>query len=96
MGANYEKLTLDDQELLAVATIIESYCRSQKEVMDEYKRHMDSLSNEWKDEKTLGTLLLEIDALRNKVTKIMEEVSATYPAKFREKAKFIVENRPKY
>ena len=95
MSNNYDELKLDPNEIRAVADIIEGYCRRQSEVMNEYKSNIDALSNEWKDEQTLGSLIAEINMLKNQVTKIMDEIQARYPAYFRQKA-IDIENRPTY
>jgi len=82
-------LILDKEVLEATAVIIESYCKKQTAVMDEYLRNTSALASEWDDDKTFGTLLEEIKSLRNNVTQIMDEIMATYPKYFRNKAKDI-------
>ena len=95
MSTNYDELKLYPDELRAIADIIEGYCRRQSEVMNEYKSNIDALSNEWKDEQTLGSLIAEINMLKNQVTKIMDEIQTHYPAYFRQKA-IIIETRPTF
>jgi len=89
MSNNYDELTLDAEELRAIADIIEGYCRRQSDVMNDYKSNIDSLSNEWKDVQTLGALITEINMLKNQVTKIMDDIQAVYPQYFRKKAALI-------
>lgn len=88
-------LDLDPSVLDATATIVESYCNRQKSVMDDYLSSTSSLSSEWTDDQTLGTLLEEIKRMRNNVITLMDEIMATYPRYFKDKAEQI-RNRPKF
>lgn len=87
-------LELDYQVLEDTAAIIVGYCNEQKSIMSEYMRKVSSLSSEWTDDQTLGPLLEEICRMKNSVTDVMNEIMATYPKYFREKAEQI-RNRPK-
>lgn len=87
-------LDLDPTVLESTATIVEGYCNRQKSIMDEYLSSISSLSSEWTDDQTLGPLLEEIKRMKSSVTTIMDEISATYPKYFRDKAEQI-RNRPK-
>ena len=79
-------LDLDPNVLEKTATIIEDYCRRQQSIMDDYLNKTSSLSYEWTDDKTLGTLLEEIKLLRNRVVDVMNEIRNIYPRFFIEKA----------
>lgn len=87
-------LDLDPVVLESTATIVEGYCNRQKSIMDDYLRNTSSLSSEWTDDQTLGPLLEEIKRMKSSVTSIMDEIRATYPKYFRDKAEQI-RNRPK-
>ena len=87
-------LDLDPVVLESTATIVEGYCNRQKSIMDDYLRNTSSLSSEWTDDQTLGPLLEEIKRMKSSVTNIMDEIRATYPKYFRDKAEQI-RNRPK-
>lgn len=87
-------LDLDPAVLESTATIVEGYCHRQKSIMDDYLNSTSSLSSEWTDDQTLGPLLEEIRRMKNIVTTLMDEISATYPRYFRDKAEQI-RNRPK-
>ena len=82
-------LDLDPDVLDTTATIVEGYCRKQQEIMESYLRNTASLSYEWTDDKTLGTLLEEIKALRNRVAEVMNTICQIYPPYFKEKAEEI-------
>lgn len=88
-----DNLSLDPEVLLSLATIVENYCQHQQEIMNDYVSNVSSLSSEWTDEKTLGTLLEEIRLLKSNVSKVMEEIRTTYPQYFRDRAEMI-RNRP--
>lgn len=87
-------LDLDPAVLESTATIVEGYCNRQKSIMDEYLSSTSSLSSEWTDDQTLGQLLEGIKRMKSSVTTIMDEIRATYPKYFRDKAEQI-RNRPK-
>lgn len=89
-----ELLKLDPEVLEATATIIENYCNRQKNIMDAYLSRTSSLSSEWSDDQTFGSLISEITVLKNTVIGIMDEILSTYPRYFRGKADQI-RNRPR-
>ena len=82
-------LDLDPNVLESTATIIEEYCRRQAAIMDDYLANASSLSYDWTDDKTLGTMLEEIKVLRNRVMDVMNDIRTVYPRFFREKAELI-------
>lgn len=88
-------LDLDPAVLEATAAIVEGYCNRQKSIMDDYLSSASSLSSEWTDDQTLGPLLEEIKRMKNNVITLMDEIRATYPRYFRDKAEQI-RNRPKF
>ena len=81
--------------LESTAAIVEGYCNRQKSIMDDYLSSTSSLSSDWTDDQTLGPLLEEIKRMRNNVTTLMDEIRATYPRYFRDKAEQI-RNRTKF
>ena len=82
-------LDLDPNVLDATATIIEGYCQKQQIIIDDFLRNTASLSYEWTDDRTLGTLIEEIKTLRNRVVDVMNGIRNVYPPFFREKAEQI-------
>lgn len=89
-----DNLELSPQALDTTATIIELYCKKQMSIMTEYLTLTSSLSSDWTDHETLGSLLEEINRLKNNVENIMSEILSVYPKFFREKAEQI-RRRPK-
>ena len=87
-------LELNPDVLDAVANIVEGYCSKQKSIMDTYLGNTAALSAEWTDDQTLGTMLEEIKHLKSNVEAVMDEIRATYPAYFRDRANYI-RSRPK-
>lgn len=88
-------LDLDPAVLDSIASIIEGYCSKQESIMDDYLVGTYSLSSEWSDDQTFGSMLEEIRKLRTSVVDLMNEIKATYPKYFREKAEQI-RNIPKF
>ena len=88
-------LHFDPEVLEGVAAVIEGYCARQKSIMDDYLRNVSSLSSEWTDDKTLGTLLEEIVQMKLSVVTLMDEIKRVYPKYFRDKAEQI-RNRPEF
>ena len=88
-------LNLDPAVLESTAAIVEGYFNRQKSIMDDYLSSTSSLSSDWTDDQTLGPLLEEIKRMKNNVTTLMDEIRATYPRYFRDKAEQI-RNRPKF
>lgn len=86
---------LNPDVLDTTASIIEGYCVRQREIMDGYLGDVSSLSSEWDDDKTMGSMLLEIRQMKSTVESLMDEIRSTYPAFFRQKAEQI-RNRPKF
>ena len=87
-------LDINPEVLEQTAKIIESYCQNQKNIMRDYLRKISSLSSEWTDDVTLGSLIREITQLEKSVNDIMNEILESYPNFFRKKAEQI-RNRPK-
>ena len=88
-------LDLDPAVLESTAAIVEGYCNRKKSIIDDYLSSTSSLSSDWTDDQTLGPLLEEIKRMKNNVTTLMDEIRATYPRYFRDKAEQI-RNRPKF
>lgn len=86
-------LELDPAVLEKTASLIEQYCTQQTTIMDDYLRNASTLSAEWKDDRTLGTVLEEIGLMKNSVISTMDEIRSAYPKYFRELAEYI-KNRP--
>ncbi len=86
-------LDLDPAVLRMVATAIEGYCGRQTEVMNEFFSNVSAAGSEWTDDQTFGALLEQVRLLKENVVNIMDEIRATYPQYFNDKAEFI-ENRP--
>lgn len=89
-----DNLELDPVVLETTATVIELYCSKQKSIIDSYLSNASSLTSEWTDDQTIGPLLDEIRRINSSLTEVMDEVRATYPKYFRDKAEQI-RNRPK-
>lgn len=79
-------LELDPEVLEDTAKIIEDYCVFQKQIMEDYLHEVWNLSSDWNDEKTLGSILEEINLLKQNVEEVMQEIRNTYPSFFRKKA----------
>lgn len=86
---------LDPAVLDSTASIVESYCRRQCDIMDDYLSYIYSLSSEWDDDVTMGKLLEEIRQMKHNVEGVMDEIRGTYPGFFRMKAEQI-RNRPTF
>lgn len=82
----FDEIKIDPQVLENTANMIIQYCNSQKGIMDDYLRKMNSLSQEWCDDETMGQVLQEIRTLTNSVDKIMEVIRFKYPQYFKKKA----------
>lgn len=89
------EMDLNPEVLDMTATIIENYCKKQQEIMGSYLSDISSLSGEWDDDKTMGTMLEEIRQMKTAVEGVMDEIRSTYPEFFRKKAEQI-RNRPKF
>lgn len=87
-------LILDEESLLIIAETITNYCVKQKELLDTYYSKIISLESEWNDDETFGSLIEEINTLRIKAHKYLDEINNIYPRYFRAKAQHIL-NRPK-
>ena len=90
-----DNMTLDANELRAVADEISGYCARQREILNVYYAQMMALEDSWKDDKTFGAVIEEIRLLRSSVTSIIDTVNNTYPKYFRKKADDI-DNRPTF
>lgn len=86
-----DNLILNAEALLKIADIISAYCKEQQETIDDYYSDILSLESEWRDDETFGAIVEEIKILRANVTVIIDEINATYPRYFREKAQYISE-----
>ena len=89
-----DNLEIDPEVLDAVASIVEGYCKKQREVIETYFRNVNAQSSEWTDDETMGKLIQEIQLLNTTVNSIMDEISSSYPKYFRDKAEQI-RSRPK-
>lgn len=87
-------LDLSPEVLESTASVVEGYCRRQKELMDTYLVQTASLSSEWTDDQTMGPLIEEIKQMKLTVEGVMDEILSIYPNYFRSKAEQI-RNRPK-
>lgn len=85
----FEDMTLDDKALDDIANFIVAYCANQKSIMDDYMKKMNSLSQEWRDDETMGKVLQEIHTLTNSVDRIMEIIRFKYPQYFKKQAEMI-------
>ena len=85
----FEEMTLDDKALDDIANFIVTYCNLQKGIMDDYKKKMNSLSLEWRDDETMGKVLQEIYTLTNSVDRIMDTIRFKYPQYFKKQAEMI-------
>ena len=85
----FEDMTLDDKALDDIANFIVGYCGLQKGIMDDYMKKMNSLSQEWRDDETMGKVLQEIHTLTNSVDRIMEIIRFKYPQYFKKQAEMI-------
>ena len=85
----FDEIILDDRALDDIANFIVAYCNTQKGIMDDYKKKMNSLSSEWRDDETIGKVLQEINTLTNSVDKIMEAIRYKYPQYFKKQAEMI-------
>ncbi|MDE6435209.1 MAG: hypothetical protein K2L07_13375 [Lachnospiraceae bacterium] len=88
-------LDLNPEVLESTASIIEGYCNRQKSIMADYLSSTASLSSDWTDDQTLGSMLEEIKQMKNAVEGVMDEILTAYPNYFRSKAEQI-RNRPKF
>lgn len=89
-----DKLILDSEVLMETADIVETYCNRQLQIIEAYLSQVSSLSSEWVDDKTFGTMIEEIRQLKNGVVRLMETIMTTYPKYFRERARIIADERP--
>lgn len=85
----FEDMTLDDKALDDIANFIVAYCGLQKSIMDDYMKKMNGLSQEWRDDETLGKVLQEIQTLTKSVDKIMDTIRFKYPQYFKKQAEMI-------
>ncbi len=85
----FENMVLDDHVLDTTADFIVLYCNTQKAVMDDYMKKMNTLSLEWRDDETMGKILQEIRVLTNSVDRIMETIRFKYPQYFKKQAEMI-------
>lgn len=90
-----EVFDLNPDALETTASVVEIYCTKQRETMSDYLSNISSLSSEWDDDQTMGTLLEEIRQMKQSVESLMDEIRAVYPGFFRKKAEQI-RSRPKY
>ena len=89
MVNQFEEMTLDDKVLDDIANFIVIYCNTQKGIMDDYLKKMNALSQEWRDDETMGKVLQEIHTLTNSVDRIMETIRFKYPQYFKKQAEMI-------
>lgn len=82
----FDELVLDDKALEEIANFIILYCNNQQVIINDYLQKMNSLSNEWRDDETMGKVLQEVRVLTNNVERIMDLIRFKYPQYFREKA----------
>lgn len=89
-----DTLILDEESLLIIADTIANYCVKQKELIEAYYSKIISLESEWDDDVTFGSLIEEINTLKNKAYRYLDKINNIYPRYFRSKAQHIL-NRPK-
>lgn len=89
MENQFDELALDDKALEQIANLVVMYCNKQQEIINEYLQRMNSLSNEWQDDETMGKVLQEVRLLSNNIEKIMDIIRFKYPQYFRKKAEEI-------
>ena len=82
----FDELVLDDKALEEIANFIVLYCNNQQVIINDYLQKMNSLSNEWRDDETMGKVLQEVRVLANNVERIMDLIRFKYPRYFRERA----------
>ena len=87
-------LDINPEVLETTATIIEEFCRNQKELINVYLNETSAMSSEWTDDRTLGTLIEEIKHIKSSVEGEMDEILMIFPKYFRDKAE-IIRTRPK-
>lgn len=90
-----DNLETSPEALEGAANIIESYCRTQKSIMNTYLRNTTSMQSEWTDDQTLGPLVEEVRRLDKVVGELMDEIQSQYPKYMRKKAEML-RNRPKF
>lgn len=88
-----EELYLDPEVLVSTARIIISYCKTQKEIIESYYFKICALESEWKDDKTIGSLINEIKEIKMQLMLLLEEINLYYPKYFTDKANDIL-SRP--
>lgn len=89
MENQFDELALDDKALEQIANLVVMYCNNQQGIINEYLQRMNSLSNEWQDDETMGKVLQEVRLLSNNIEKIMDIIRFKYPQYFRKKAEEI-------
>lgn len=89
MENQFDELKLDDKALEEIANLVIMYCNNQQGIINEYLQRMNSLSNEWQDDETMGKVLQEVRVLTNNVERIMSIIRFKYPQYFRKKAEEI-------
>ena len=87
--SQFDELVLDDKILDDIANFIVLYCNTQYGIIEDYLQKMNSLSNEWRDDETMGKVLQEVRMLTNSVERIMDTIRLKYPQYFRERAELI-------
>lgn len=87
--SQFDELVLDDKILEDIANFIVLYCNTQQGIIEDYLQKMNSLSSEWRDDETMGKVLLEVRTLTNSIEKIMDTIRLKYPQYFRERAELI-------
>ena len=85
----FDVIKIDPQVLEITANFIVQYCNAQKGIMDEYMKKMNALSQEWRDDETMGKVLQEISTLTKSVDKIMDTIRLKYPQYFKNQAEMI-------
>ena len=87
--SQFDELVLDDKVLDEIANFIIIYCNNQQGIINDYLQKMNSLSNEWQDDETMGKVLQEVRTLTRSVERIMDIIRFKYPQHFRERAELI-------
>ena len=85
----FDELELDDKVLDDIANFIIVYCNTQQGIMNDYLQKMNNLSNEWRDDETIGKVLQEVRMLSNSVDKIIDIIRFKYPQYFKKRAEQI-------
>ena len=86
MSNQFDDMKLDDHALEDIANFIIIYCSRQRQIIHDYMQKMNSLTQEWDDDVTMGSMLREVQMLTNNIERIMDIICFKYPQYFKAKA----------